>query len=113
MNLDEIKIFDSAPFFFWVKNKAGVYLWGNQTICRFAGEDVAGKTDYVLVWSENADALVAADKQVFETGRPITLEEFVDNSSQGKGDYYFNVCKWLNDIDGHPCCLGLSFIVEK
>ena len=113
MTLDEIKILDRAPFFFWVKNRSGVYLWGNQTICNFAEEDVAGKTDHDLVWSENADALLVADKQVFETGEANTLKEFVDHCSHGKGNYYFNVCKWLSEIDGQPCCFGLSFIVKK
>ena len=46
---------------------------GNQAISKLAGENVIGKVDGDLVWAGNADALKAADQQVFESRKPTYL----------------------------------------
>ena len=111
MQLKDLEVFNQMPFFFWIKDEAGKYLFGNPTIAKYAGEDVVGKYDHELVWSDDADALLEADKKVFETGEPLYLQESVEKSSHGKGAT-FNVCKWIGEFEGGKCCFGLSFIIE-
>ena len=110
MEAKDLEMFSEVPFLFWVKDEAGRYLWGNRAICRLAGEDIAGKTDYDLVWSDNAESLQAADRQVFASGNPIYLQEHVDASSRGKAT--LNVCKWLGEFNGDTRCFGISFTIE-
>lgn len=92
-----------------MKGKDGKYLWGNRAISELAGEDVVGKMDDELVWADNAAALQAADKQVFESGKPSYLHEQVDQSNQGKAT--LNVCKWIGTLEGNECCFGISFVI--
>ena len=68
---------------------------GNRTICEFAGEDVAGKTDYQLKWAAKADGLRDDDATVWKTGEPIFAHEYVDQSEEGKAT--LNVCKFLGE----------------
>ena len=110
MHSKDIEIFNEMPFLFWVKDKAGRYLWGNQTISRLAGEDIVGKTDCELIWAENAEFIRLGDKQVFDSGEPKNLQEYVADFKTGKAT--LNVCKWLGDFEGSQCCFGISFIVN-
>ena len=110
MEAKALEVFNAMPFLFWVKSKEGKYLWGNQAISLLADEDVVGKTDYELVWADNAAALQAADKQVFESGKPKYLREQVGESSQGQAT--LNVCKWIGTLEGKECCFGVSFVIE-
>ena len=110
MQTKDLTIFNEMPFLFWVKDPEGRYLWGNRTISQLAGEEVVGKTDHELVWVDNADALKAADQQVFQSGKPSYLQERVDKSSHGKAT--LNVCKWLGEFEGRKCCFGISFVIE-
>ena len=57
MDIDDLKVFNEMPFLFWVKDREGKHLFGNEVICHLAGEDVVGKTDRELVWAKDADAL--------------------------------------------------------
>ncbi|MEM8843570.1 MAG: PAS domain-containing protein [Pseudomonadota bacterium] len=111
MCLNDLEVFSKMPFFFWVKDESGKYLFGNQTIANYAGEDIVGKFDRDLVWGDDAEALLEADRQVFESGKPLYVQESVEKSSHGMGAT-FNVCKWLEELDGKRCCFGLSFIIE-
>jgi hypothetical protein len=110
MEAKDLKIFNEMPFLFWVKDEKGKYLWGNKTISRLAGEDIVGKTDYETVWAGNAATLQADDQQVFTSGQPRYVHEYVDKSSRGKAT--LNVCKWLGELDGKSCCFGISFVIE-
>ncbi|MGB7950734.1 MAG: PAS domain-containing protein [Candidatus Binatia bacterium] len=110
MKTKDLEVFNEMPFLFWVKDEQGTYIWGNRTISRLAGEEIAGKIHRDLVWADNADALQAADRQVFESGEPSYLHEYVDKSSHGQAT--LNVCKWLGEFEGRKCCLGISFIIE-
>ena len=76
MEAKDLEIFEEMPFLFWVKDEEGKYSWGNRTISQLAGENVVGKTDHELVWSDSADVLQAADRQVFESGKLSYLREF-------------------------------------
>ena len=62
------------------------------------------------MWADNADALRAADKQVFETGKPSFLHEYVDRSGQGTAT--MSVCKFVGELDGKKCVFGVSFNIE-
>ena len=75
MQSSQLEIFNGMPFLFWAKDEEGRYIWGNRTINAFAKEDVAGKTEYELPWSANADELRADDKEVLRTGEPIFRHE--------------------------------------
>ena len=110
MEAKNLEMFNEMPFLFWVKDEHGKYLWGNRAISQLAGKDIVGKTDRELPWADNADALQANDKQVFETGKPSYLHEYVDKSSRGKAT--LNVCKWLGELDGKKRCFGISFVIE-
>ena len=110
MKSKDLEVFNDFPFLFWVKDVDGKYLWGNRAISRLAGKEIVGKTDRELPWADNADALQANDRLVFETGKPSYLHEYVDKSSRGKAT--LNVCKWLGELDGKTHCFGISFVIE-
>ena len=109
MKASQLEIFNEMPFLFWAKDKEGRYVWGNRTICEFAGEDVVGKTDYQLAWAAKADGLRDDDNKVLKTGRPIFAHEYVDRSEDGKAT--LSVCKFLGDLNGEPCVMGVSFVI--
>ena len=111
MQMKELEIFNEMPFLFWVKDANGKHLFGNRVICDLAGEDVVGKTDHDLVWSEDADALQAHDRQVLASGKTSYIHEYVQQSRHGEST--LNVCKWVGDLDGEKCCFGISFIINE
>ena len=110
MEKSQLKIFNEMPFLFWAKDKEGRYVWGNRTIYEFAGEDVVGKTDYQLKWAAKADGLRDDDDKVWRNGEPIFAREYVDRSEDGKAT--LNVCKFLGELDGEKCVMGVSFVIE-
>ncbi len=110
MKIKDLEIFNEMPFFFWVKDEEGRYLWGNRAISQAAGEEIIGKTDHELIWADNADALKALDKQVLETGKPHFAHEYVDKSGVGKAN--LSVCKFVGEFNGKRCCFGVSFVIK-
>jgi len=82
---------------------------GQSRHLRVRKEDVAGKTDYELMWAADADGLRADDKEVLRTGKPIFRHEYVDKSETGKAT--LNVCKFLGELDGNRCVMGVSFVI--
>ncbi|WP_372928548.1 PAS domain-containing protein [Methyloceanibacter sp.] len=110
MQSSQLEVFNAMPFFFWAKDEEGRYVWGNRSINTFAKEDVAGKTDYELPWSANADRLRTDDKEVLRTREPIFRREYVGKS--GKGRTTLSVCKFLGELDGTRCVMGVSFVIE-
>lgn len=109
MEAKDLEVFNAMPFFFWVKDEEGRYLWGNKTICEAAGENVAGKTDDELPWANNADTLRADDKRVFESGDPLFIHELAENSADQTID--LSVCKFIGNFEGKRCAFGVSFVV--
>ena len=110
MQTGELEIFNEMPFFFWVKDPEGRYVWGNRAICELAKGDSIGKTDSELPWAGNAEALTKVDKPVLETGETRFLHEYVDDSGHGKAT--LNVCKFIGELDGRRCTFGISFIIN-
>ncbi len=110
MQASDLEIFNDMPFYFWVKSKDGVYLWGNTAINEFAGVPVAGKGDAELKWGANAEELRIADKEVWEKGAPDFTKEYVDRSTRGYAS--LNVCKFIDEFEGQRCVFGVSFVIE-
>jgi PAS domain-containing protein len=110
MQKSQLEIFNMMPFLFWAKDQDGRYIWGNRVICELAKEDVVGKTDYELRWAEDADGLRADDKEVLATGKPIFRHEFAGGPGEPKAN--LSVCKFLGELDGKPCVMGVSFVAD-
>jgi PAS domain-containing protein len=108
MNTKDLEIFNKMPFFFWVKDDEGKYIWANNALVELANGEIVGKTDRELPWSENADTLKAADRRVLETGKTQFIHEYVDEP--GKGKITLNVCKFAEELDGNKCAFGISVI---
>ncbi len=111
MQAKELEIFNFMPFLFWVKDEDGRYVWGNKVICDLANEDVVGKTDYDLVWADDADGLRTADQEVWKTGKPDFVHEFVTKSTHGQST--LNVCKFIGVFEGKRHVFGISFIIDE
>jgi len=110
MQHGQLEIFNAMPFLFWAKDETGRYIWGNRVINDFAKQDVAGKTDDELPWADNAEDLRADDREVLRTGKPIFRNEYVDQSKKGKAT--LSVCKFLGELEGTRCVMGVSFVIE-
>ncbi|MFT5241981.1 MAG: AraC-like DNA-binding protein [Kiritimatiellia bacterium] len=70
------QLFDYLPdVYFVVKNVAGEVMMANEVALRQCGfereADMLGKSDYDMFTQDRADAYVADDRVVFETGAPI------------------------------------------
>ena len=110
MQRSQLEVFDAMPFLFWAKDTDGRYIWGNRTINAFARQDVAGKTDDDLPWAGNAEALRTDNREVMRTGEPIFRHEHVDHSEKGKAT--LSVCKFVGELDGARCVMGVSFVID-
>ena len=110
MQRSQLEIFNAMPFLFWAKDTDGRYIWGNRVINDFAKQDVAGKTDDQLPWADNAEALRADDQEVLRTGEPVFRHEYVDKFEKGRAT--LSVCKFVGDLDGQKCVMGVSFVIE-
>lgn len=109
MRLSDLEPFTQVPFYFWVKNANGVYLWGSALMDRFAGGTVVGRTDADFGPDAETPAtsatLQANDRRVFESGQPLFTHERIE----GAGN--LSVCKWAGELDGQPVTFGISFLV--
>ena len=48
MQAKDLEAFNEMPFFFWVKDEEGRYIWVNHALNEKAGVDLTGKTDNVI-----------------------------------------------------------------
>ena len=110
MQAEDLEVFHMMPFYFWVKDDQGTYLWANGALTDAAGEAVVGKTDSELPWAESAEALRAADKQVLETGKDLHLKEAA--FTFGGEPVTLNLCKFVREFEGARCAFGISFILD-
>ena len=110
MQRKDLEVFNEMPFFFWVKDEEGRYLWVNRTLAEMAQQAIVGKTDREMGWSADADGLRADDKKVLETGKTLYVHEDAHVPSRGK--VTLNVCKFLGEFDGKKCVFGISFVIE-
>jgi len=106
MKLSDLEPFDDVPFYFWVKDEEGTYVWGNKAMAKFAGGDVAGKTDADLAPPNTAAMMRHHDVETLETGEPRYPHEAIE----GAGN--LSVCKWADELDGKPAAFGVSFQTE-
>jgi PAS domain-containing protein len=106
----DLEVFNAMPFFFWVKDEDGRYLWVNRALAEMAQQAIVGKTDREMGWSADADGLMADDKKVLETGKTLYVHE--DAHVPSKGQVTLNVCKFLGEFDGKKCVLGISFVIQ-
>lgn len=103
----DLEVFNKMPFYFWVKDDTGKYVWVNQALSDAAGVQVVGKTDNELPWSASAESLQADDRRVQESGEPLRLVEqavMADGATKS-----LNVCKFIGEFDGKRCTCGVSF----
>jgi hypothetical protein len=109
MRLADLAPFKHVPFYFWVKDANGVYLWGSDPMDRFAGGSVQGRTDADFgpqaESAATATRLQANDRQVLESGTPLFTHEAIE----GAGNV--SVCKWAGELEGQSVTFGLSFLV--
>jgi hypothetical protein len=111
MRLSVLEPFKQVPFYFWVKDSNGVYLWGSTPMDRFAGGTVIGRTDVDFVPEAEsvttAASLQANDRHVIETGEDLFTHERIEDAGN------LSVCKWPGELDGQPVTFGLSFLVPS
>ncbi|GAA1055921.1 hypothetical protein GCM10017608_14220 [Agromyces luteolus] len=109
MRITDLEPFKNVPFYLWVKDATGTYLWGSERMDRFAGGSVQGRTDAdfgpAAESPETAATLEANDRHVLDSGEPLYTHEQIE----GAGDV--SVCKWPGELDGEPVTFGISFAV--
>ncbi|MEJ2070928.1 MAG: PAS domain-containing protein [Syntrophobacterales bacterium] len=110
MQSKDLEVFNNMPFFFWVKDEAGRYLWVNRALSEMAQQAIIGKTDLEMGWAADAEALRADDKQVLETGKTLYVQEYAH--VPGRGKVTLNVCKFVGELDGKKRVFGVSFVIE-
>ena len=109
MHCSDLEPFKEVPFYFWVKDSNGTYLWGSTLMERFAGGSVKGRTD--ADFGPAAESLATAanlqanDRTVLESGTPLFTHERIE----GAGN--LSVCKWPGELDGQTVTFGISFLV--
>ena len=110
MQSKDLEIFNNMPFFFWVKDEEGKYVFVNRALADMAQQAIIGKTDLEMGWAADAEALRADDKKVLETGQTLYVHEYAHVPSRGK--VTLNVCKFLGEFDGKKRVFGISFVIE-
>lgn len=109
MTSKDLEVFNEMPFFFWVKDDEGTYLWVNKALRDMAGVEVEGKKDAELPWADSAETLRADDMKVLETGKPLLLHEVVHKPNNDD----LSVCKFVGDFEGKRCAFGISFVIPE
>ena len=109
MTSKELEVFNQMPFFFWVKDEEGTYLWVNDALQAMAEEDIVGRKDAELPWKDAAETLRADDLKVLETGEPLLVHEIVQKPNNDD----LSVCKFVGDFEGKRCAFGVSFVVPE
>lgn len=109
MEISDLEPFRDAPFYMWVKDAQGTYLWGNAEMERFAGGPVAGRKDSDFSPQAESAAtsarLQANDRQVLDSNQPLYTHEKIESAGN------LSVCKWPGSLGGQPVTFGISFLV--
>jgi PAS domain S-box-containing protein len=101
-------IMDGTPSLIFMKDLEGRYLRVNRPFANFFGrriEDIIGRTDHDLFALEVADRFVAADRAVFDSGRPVHLEERAPDQDGRPRDFQTDKFPLL-DEDGRVYALA-------
>ena len=80
-------LMESVSDLIFMKDTKGVYVTCNKVFARFAKrapEEIIGGTDCDFLPPEMCRTFVDQDRQVMETGRPLTYEQQVDHPDGGK-----------------------------
>jgi PAS domain S-box-containing protein len=80
-------LMESVSDLIFMKDTKGVYVTCNKVFARFAKrapEEIIGGTDGDFMPPEMCRTFVDQDRQVMETGRPLTYEQQVDHPDGGK-----------------------------
>lgn len=89
-------IFENTESVVFLKNRDGQFIGANRRFLQQVGHDsVVGKTDFDLTSHDDAARLDTVDRQVFQTGQPIFIEESVLRPS-GETRYFVS-SKFLID----------------
>jgi two-component system aerobic respiration control sensor histidine kinase ArcB len=110
MQSKDLEVFNGMPFYFWVKDEAGRYVWVNQALAEMAQQSLIGKTDRDMGWAADAEGLRADDKKVLETGKTLYVHEYAH--VPGRGQVTLNVCKFVGELDGKKGVFGVSFVID-
>ena len=110
MQSKDLEVFNGMPFYFWVKDEAGRYVWVNQALAEMAKQDLVGKTDLEAGWATDAEGLRADDKKVLEAGQTLYVRESAH--VPGRGKVTLNVCKFVGELDGKKGVFGVSFVID-
>ena len=83
--LDEVARLVAPPVF--VKDRASQVVWVNDAMCALVGhsrEVLVGEPDHALYTTEQADSFLLQDREVFESGRQLVIEEerFTDGAGR-------------------------------
>ncbi len=110
-------IIDSIAGNHWWKDKDGVYRGYNRTLLKSLGyrssSEIIGKTDYELPWSDQADHLVAHDREVIRRGVAIEREEMVRSSSGEVRIYLVNKAPLRNPNGDIIGTIGHGFDITE
>ena len=109
MKRSDLAVFDQMPFYFWIKDDDSRYVWVNRALAEAAGDEIVGKLDADLPWSDNSDELVADDRRVLDSGDP----SFIHEHAKGPDGVMMalSVCKFVGDFEGQRCSFGVSFVI--
>jgi two-component system aerobic respiration control sensor histidine kinase ArcB len=110
MQSKDLEVFNSMPFYFWVNDEAGRYIWANRALNEMAKQNIVGKTDRELGWAADAEGLRADDQKVLETGKTLYIRE--DAHVPDRGKVILNVCKFVGELDGKKGVFGVSFVID-
>lgn len=108
MRAEDLKAIDGMPFLFWIKDEQGKYLWVNRALAELAAQEMVGKTDLDMPWSNMAEEYRLADRQVFESNKPIFVHEYIDKPL----NITHNVCKFPGTFDGQRCVFGVALPID-
>lgn len=109
MEAKDLTALNQMPFFFWVKDQSGKYLWVNQALAQIVPDGIVGKTDHDLIWADQAEALQAVDQEVLESGEPKHLIEQATMQGQVVN---LSSYKFPGTFAGQKCSMGISFITS-
>jgi PAS domain S-box-containing protein len=104
-------ILDTDPSLIFVKDSKGRYILVNRAFSEFyqcKPEDLLGKTDAELPWSEEQKIhFENSDQAVINSNEPISSEEYVINPITKKEAHFVTTKKPLLDAEGNPNVLGV------
>jgi len=89
---------------FWWKDLNGIYQGANDAVIKIlhldSVDEVVGKTDYELPWSDAAETLVGNDQEVMALGNSVRFEEVI-TTNKGEQKYMIVVKAPLRDESGN------------